>query len=53
MHRIMVLKGESFDYRGVVFYEIEGGAFRRIDVSYLSFSRTDADGVSHSLGIPH
>ncbi|MFO1402338.1 MAG: nuclear transport factor 2 family protein [Steroidobacteraceae bacterium] len=48
-----VKKGEMFDYRGLVMYEIVGGRFARIDVSYLTFSRTTVDGKTTLLGLPH
>lgn len=48
-----VRRGEAFDYDGVVLYEIEGGRFRDIKVSYLSFTRTDLNGVVHTLGLAH
>jgi len=48
-----VSKGEAFDYRGIVLYEIAGGRFTRIDVSYNSFSRTTLRGETLRLGLPH
>ncbi|MCC7412625.1 MAG: nuclear transport factor 2 family protein [Gammaproteobacteria bacterium] len=48
-----VKRGEMFDYRGLVMYEIAGGRFARIDVSYLTFSRTNLDGRTTLLGLPH
>ena len=48
-----VRAGESFDYRGLIMYEIEYGKFVRITVSYNSFTHTDALGKSTELGIPH
>ena len=48
-----VQRGEMFDYRGLVMYEIVGGRFARIDVSYLSFSRTGIDSRTTFLGLPH
>jgi hypothetical protein len=48
-----VQRGEVFDYRGLVMYEIAGGRFARIDVSYLSFSRTTVEGKTAFLGLPH
>jgi hypothetical protein len=48
-----VLAGETFDYHGIIMYEIENGKFTSIKVSYLSFSRTDLQGKTVELGIPH
>ena len=49
-----VRRGECFDYDGVVFYDLDAsGRFSRILVSYLSFTRTGVDGVTHSLGLAH
>lgn len=49
-----VRRGECFDYDGIVFYEIDdSGRFSDIKVSYLSFVRTDLNGVRHSLGLAH
>lgn len=45
--------GETFDYRGIVMYEIVEGRFARIDVSYLSFTRTDTEQKTTDLGLPH
>lgn len=39
-----VRAGETFDYRGVVLYEIQNGRFTSIKVSYLSFTHTDLKG---------
>jgi hypothetical protein len=49
-----VRRGECFDYDGIVFYELDAsGRFSNIKVSYLSFVRTDLNGVRHSLGLAH
>jgi hypothetical protein len=48
-----VRKGEAFEYKGVIMYRIEGGKFKDIKVAYLSFTRTDLNGVTHSLGLAH
>lgn len=48
-----VREGETFDYEGVIFYEITGERFSRIIVSYLDFVKTDVDGQRTSLGIVH
>jgi hypothetical protein len=34
-------------------YQIENGKFTDIKVAYLSFSRTDLEGKTTELGIPH
>jgi hypothetical protein len=48
-----VVRGERFDFRGLILYELDGGRFRSITVAYNSFSRTAADGTRDELGIPH
>jgi hypothetical protein len=48
-----VRRGEMFDYDGIVFYELRDGRFSDIKVSYLSFTKTDLNGVVHSLGLAH
>lgn len=48
-----VRRGECFEYDGVVMYQIEGGRFASIQVAYLSFTKTDLNGVAHSLGLAH
>lgn len=48
-----VRAGETFDYRGVVFYEIGKGKFSSIIVAYNSFIHTDIRGRKTNLGIPH
>jgi hypothetical protein len=48
-----VWRGETFDYDGIVFYDLDGGRFAQIRVSYLSFVRTGLDGIVHSLGLAH
>jgi hypothetical protein len=48
-----VKAGESFDYHGVIMYQIEKGKFTDIKVAYLSFSRTNLEGETIELGIPH
>jgi hypothetical protein len=45
--------GESFDYHGVIMYQIQKNKFTDIKVAYLSFSRTDLEGKTIELGIPH
>jgi lantibiotic modifying enzyme len=48
-----VKAGESFDFHGVIMYQLVNNKFTDIKVSYLSFSRTDLEGNTVELGIPH
>jgi hypothetical protein len=48
-----VKAGESFDYHGIIMYQIEKNKFTEIKVAYLSFTRTDLKGKTTELGIPH
>jgi hypothetical protein len=48
-----VKAGESFDYHGVIMYQIEKNKFTDIKVAYLSFTRTNLEGKTIELGIPH
>ena len=48
-----VKKGEMFDYRGVIMYEIELGKFTRITVAYNSFVNTKVTGEIINMGMPH
>jgi SnoaL-like domain len=48
-----VKAGESFDYHGIIMYQLVNNKFTDIKVSYLSFSRTDLEGNTVELGIPH
>ena len=48
-----VKAGESFDYHGVIMYQIEKDKFTDIKVAYLSFTHTDLEGKTVELGIPH
>jgi hypothetical protein len=49
-----VLKGERFDYRGLIMYEIApDGRFTSITVSYNSFANTKVTGEVHEMGMPH
>ena len=45
--------GESFDYHGIIMYQIEKNKFTDIKVAYLIFTRTDLKGKMTELGIPH
>jgi hypothetical protein len=48
-----VKAGESFDYHGIIMYQIANGKFTDIKVSYLSFIYTNLEGKTKDLGIPH
>ncbi len=49
-----VKKGETFEFNGVIMYEIdETDRFSDILVAYNSFVYTDLDGKTRDLGIPH
>ena len=48
-----VRKNETFDYEGVIFYQLKDGRFSSILVSYLDFVKTELDGNKVSLGIAH
>lgn len=45
--------GETFEFNGVIMYEVEDGLFRDILVAYNSFVHTDLNGNKRDLGIPH
>ena len=49
----MVKAGESFDYHGVIMYQIVNNKFTDIKVAYLSFTRTNPEGKTIEMGIPH
>lgn len=48
-----VKAGETFDYHGIIMYEMENNKFTSIKVSYLSFTFTNLKGEKKELGIPH
>lgn len=49
-----VAQGTTFDFRGLIMYRLRGdGLFQDIRVAYNTFIRTDPDGRSADLGIPH
>ncbi len=48
-----VQRGEMFDFRGVIIYQIEQEKFIDICVAYNSFLHTNAQGETKELGIPH
>ena len=45
--------GETFEFNGIIMYEVEDGLFRDILVAYNSFVHTDLNGIKNDLGIPH
>ncbi len=47
-----VLPGETFDYRGLIFYDLRGGKFASITVAYNSFVNTRPDGTTRDMGMP-
>lgn len=48
-----VKAGETFDFRGVIIYQIENGKFADIRVAYNSFTYTNLAGEVVDRGIPH
>lgn len=48
-----VEEGHTFDFFGVIMYELVGGRFSRIQVAYNSFTSTTPGGERRELGIPH
>lgn len=49
-----VKKGELFDYRGLIWYDIDDtGRFSKIIVAYNSFKNTKVTGEVIEMGIPH
>lgn len=48
-----VVKGDQFDYRGIIMYELRDGKFARIEVSYNSFVKTAVDGTVTAIGLVH
>lgn len=48
-----VTRGESFDFSGLIMYDVVDGRFTRLRVAYNSFLHTAPDGTITSLGIPH
>ncbi|MCW1966767.1 MAG: nuclear transport factor 2 family protein [Anaerolineae bacterium] len=48
-----VKTGETFDFRGLIMYQIENGKFVDIRVAYNSFTFTDQTGKRVEMGIPH
>lgn len=48
-----VLKGETFEFNGLIMYEVLDGLFKDILVAYNSFVYTNLAGEQRDLGIPH
>jgi SnoaL-like domain len=48
-----VKAGETFDFRGLIMYEITDEKFSDIRVAYNSFTFTNLEGEVKDLGIPH
>ena len=48
-----VLAGETFDFHGVIIYQLEDEQFTDICVAYNSFTYTNHAGEIVDLGIPH
>ena len=45
--------GETFDFRGLIMYQITDEKFSDIRVAYNSFTFTNLEGEVKDLGIPH
>jgi hypothetical protein len=48
-----VIKGEMFDFRGLIMYDVRDGRFATITVAYNSFRNTKVTGEVIERGIPH
>lgn len=48
-----IVAGETFDFSGIIMYDVEQGKFTKIRVAYNRFTRTLPDGKRIELGIPH
>ena len=48
-----VKKGENFDFKGLILYDLKNEKFKRIQVAYNSFTFTNINGEVTDLGIPH
>lgn len=48
-----VKKGETFEFNGLIMYQVEDGLFKDILVAYNSFVYTDLNGKKKDLGVPH
>ena len=45
--------GETFEFNGIIMYEVVDSLFKDICVAYNSFVHTDVHGNQRDLGIPH
>jgi len=48
-----VKKGDTFDYHGIIMYQIRDRKFTDIKIAYLDFIHTPLGGISRSLGLVH
>ena len=48
-----VVRGECFDFSGLIIYDLRDGKFAKIRVAYNRFTHTRPDGTVEELGIPH
>jgi hypothetical protein len=48
-----VKKGETFEFNGLIMYQVEDDLFKNILVAYNSFVYTDLNGNKKDLGVPH
>jgi len=48
-----VVAGETFDFSGIIMYDVCDGKFTKIRVAYNRFTRTLTDDTKIELGIPH
>lgn len=49
----LVERGEQFDFRGLIMYDVRDGRFTKIVVAYNSFKNTKLDGQVIDMGMPH
>jgi len=48
-----VKKSETFEFNGLIMYQVEDDLFKDILVAYNSFVYTDLNGNKKDLGVPH
>lgn len=48
-----VVKGEQFQFRGLILYTLQSGRFNSITVAYNSFTNTKITGEVINMGMPH
>jgi hypothetical protein len=48
-----VKAGETFEFNGLIMYQLESELFKDILVAYNAFVYTDSNGNKRDLGIPH